>query len=52
MGDMRKYISDYARNWREYEGPLAKKLALAARNRTRAMASMKGCCGHRGEPGC
>ncbi len=52
MGGLRKYVRDYARNWRDYQGPLSKKIALAARNRTLATVSMKGCCGHLGEPGC
>lgn len=39
-------------NWREFEGPLATKLALTFRNRFIAMGLMRGCCGHPGEPGC
>jgi len=50
VGDPREYVRDYIRNWRAYRGPLWKKLSLAARNRS--IASVKGCCGHPGEPGC
>ena len=39
-------------NWREFEGPVAEKLALALRNRFIATALRRGCCGHPGEPGC
>ena len=38
-------------NWREYDGPAAKKFALAARN-ILLRVKMQGCCGHPGEPGC
>jgi hypothetical protein len=38
-------------NWREYDGPSAKKYALAVRN-ILLRAKLQGCCGHEGEPGC
>ena len=38
-------------NWREYDGPAAKKYALAVRN-ILLRAKLQGCCGHEGEPGC
>jgi hypothetical protein len=50
--DWRSYVQDYKRNWDEYRGPLAKKLALTARNRAIASTFGRGCCGHLGEPGC
>jgi len=46
------YVRDWFANWREYQGPLGRKLALTARNRARAYTVGKGCCGHTGEPGC
>ena len=49
-------LGDYARqfftNWNEYEGPFATKLRLTLRNRWLTIATLKGCCGHPGEPGC
>jgi hypothetical protein len=46
------YAADFLENWRDYEGSLATKLRLLARNRSRAFTVGKGCCGHPGEPGC
>lgn len=37
-------------NWREYRGPFPTKVALTLRNRARA--TLRGCCGHPGQPGC
>jgi hypothetical protein len=48
----RDYVESYVTNWREYDAPLGKKLRLAGRNRWRAIASGKGCCGNHFEPGC
>jgi hypothetical protein len=49
-------LGDYARqfftNWNEYDGPASKKVWLTLKNRTRATATLKGCCDHHGEPGC
>ena len=57
MGDTRRpRLRDYARqfftNWSEYDGPFTEKLALTFRNRWRSVVTLKGCCGHHGEPGC
>jgi hypothetical protein len=49
---LRNYASQFFTNWREYEGPVGIKLWLTARNRVRSVATLKGCCGHHGEPGC
>ena len=49
LGD---YVSQFFTNWREYEGPIATKLWLTARNRALSVTRLKGCCGHHGEPGC
>jgi hypothetical protein len=55
-GDHEPGLGDYARqfftNWCEYEGPISKKVWLTLKNRARAVATLKGCCGHHGEPGC
>lgn len=48
--DVRRSAANFFTNWRDYDGPLAKKVALTFRNRARAMT--QGCCGHPGEPGC
>ncbi len=39
-------------NWSRSDAPFATKLGLTIRNRFRAVALLKGCCGHQGEPGC
>jgi hypothetical protein len=44
--------AQFITNWREYDAPATKKLALAFRNRLRMTTHLKGCCGHPGEPGC
>jgi hypothetical protein len=47
------YVSQFFTNWREYDGPVGKKLWLTARNRLRSVTRLPaGCCGHPGEPGC
>jgi hypothetical protein len=55
-GKGRQGVGDYARdfftNWKEYEGPASRKVWLTLRNRWRSVATLKGCCGHPGEPGC
>jgi len=43
---------EFFTNWNEYEGPLGKKLRLTFRNRWLTIVTLKGCCGHPGEPGC
>jgi hypothetical protein len=43
---------EFFTNWNDYEGPIGKKLALTFRNRWLTIATLKGCCGHPGEPGC
>jgi hypothetical protein len=39
-------------NWCEYEGGLATKLRLLARNNWTKLRRRASCCGHEGEPGC
>lgn len=50
MNQLRKRIGQFFTNWVEYDGPLHVKLLLGARNRS--IATVKGCCGHPGQPGC
>jgi hypothetical protein len=47
-----EYVKQYFTNWEESDDPLATKLRLTARNRLIAFGTMRGCCGHHGEPGC
>jgi hypothetical protein len=49
---VRSYARQFFTNWGDSKDPLAKKLALTFRNRAIAFGSLKGCCGHPGEPGC
>jgi hypothetical protein len=47
-----RYVHEFFTNWREYDGPVSKKVWLTLKNRARAATTLKGCCGHHGEPGC
>lgn len=47
-----RYVRDFFSNWSEYGGSMPSKLRLTARNRFIAFGTLKGCCGHPGEPGC
>ena len=49
---LRRYVRDFFTNWSEYEAPAGRKVWLGIRNRFVATALLRGCCGHRGEPGC
>jgi len=46
------YVGAFFTNWRTYEAPLPTKLWLTLRNRTHSIVTLKGCCGHLGQPGC
>ncbi len=46
------YVADFFRNLRRSDDPAGRKAWLTVRNRTRSIVTLKGCCGHRGEPGC
>jgi hypothetical protein len=48
------YARDYFKNWNDFEGSFAEKVRLTIRNRAKAylVPPIKGCCGHRGQPGC
>lgn len=52
LRELRRYAGRFFTNWREFDGPLPTKLWLTLRNRTKAFALLRGCCGHLGEPGC
>ena len=51
-----RYVRDFFTNWAEYDAPVTEKIRLTVRNRTitvkRLVTEGRGCCGHRGEPGC
>jgi hypothetical protein len=49
---LRQYGRDFFTNWRTYDGPLPTKLWLTLRNRATSVVTLKGCCGHLGQPGC
>jgi hypothetical protein len=50
------YVRDFFTNWQEYEASVPEKVRLTLRNRAitakRLVTEGRGCCGHRGEPGC
>jgi hypothetical protein len=50
--EVRRHARQFFTNWREYDAPLPTKLALAVRNRAKAMFSRAQCCGNLGQPGC
>jgi len=47
-----EHTRNFFTNWREYDAPLGRKLALTFRNGARATLSKAQCCRHPGEPGC
>jgi hypothetical protein len=49
---LRFHVRAFFTNWSTYDAPVTTKLALALKNRTRALVSVRGCCGNHGEPGC
>ena len=49
LGD---YVRDFFTNWEDSDDSLPTKLRLTARNRAIAYGTLRGCCGHYGEPGC
>jgi hypothetical protein len=49
---LRYHVRSFFTNWQEYEGPFWTKVQLTFRNRWRSLATLKGCCGHPGQPGC
>lgn len=46
------YVRDFFKNWRDSEASLGRRSWMMLRNRAKAYGTLKGCCGHRGEPGC
>jgi hypothetical protein len=52
FAELRRYASGFFTNWRTFDAPLSTKLWLTLRNRTKAVVTLRGCCGHHGEPGC
>jgi hypothetical protein len=52
LRELRGYAARFFTNWRTSDAPASTKLWLTLRNRTRALVTLRGCCGHLGEPGC
>jgi len=52
LHEVRLHARQFFTNWREYDAPVATKLALAVRNRLKATFSRRQCCGNLGQPGC
>jgi hypothetical protein len=52
LGSLSRYAGWFFTNWRSSDATLATKMWLTVRNRTKALVTLKGCCGHLGEPGC
>jgi hypothetical protein len=50
--ELRRYAGQFFTNWREYDAPFTRKLALGFRNRLKATFSRRQCCGNLGQPGC
>jgi hypothetical protein len=48
----RDYARDFFTNWKESDLSTGRKVWLTLRNRAKGVVTLKGCCGHRGEPGC
>jgi hypothetical protein len=52
LEQLKYFTSSFFSNWSNYEASFGKKLALTVKNRSRAVYTLKGCCGNHGEPGC
>ena len=46
------YVRQFVINWEVSDEPVGRKLRVTVRNRAIAYGTLKGCCGHYGEPGC
>jgi hypothetical protein len=51
-GKKRRSGSALVANIRESEHPAHRTFLMACKNRALALGTLKGCCGHPGEPGC
>jgi hypothetical protein len=49
---LRYHVASFFSNWRESDAGFLAKVWLTLRNRTKGLVTLKGCCGHLGEPGC
>lgn len=52
MAPFSRYVRNFFTNLDQPDMPAAEKWGKFVRNRFRAYALLKGCCGHPGEPGC
>ena len=48
----RRYARDFMDNIRETEHPAHRTFLLTCKNRALAIGTLRGCCGHPGQPGC
>jgi hypothetical protein len=48
----RRYVRDLVDNIRESEHPVHRTFLLTCKNRALALGTLRGCCGHPGQPGC
>jgi hypothetical protein len=49
---LREHVRAFFTNWQEYEAGFWAKVGLTLKNRTRAVVTLRGCCGNHGQPGC
>jgi len=52
LRELRRHAGWFFSNWRASDAPFSTKLWLTLRNRTYAFVTLRGCCGHPGQPGC
>jgi hypothetical protein len=52
FAQLRSYGRVFFTNWTSYDAGFLTKVGLTLRNRTRAVVTLKGCCGNHGQPGC
>ena len=48
----RPNLNDLRDNFRDYDGPLERKLVKAVSNNVKKLVTLSECCGNLGEPGC
>ena len=49
---LRYHVRSFFTNWTTYEASFWTKVGLTFKNRTKAVVSLRGCCGNHGQPGC
>ena len=51
LRELWRHVGWFFSNWHRSDAPWFSKLWLTVRNRTKAFITLRGCCGHLGEPG-